>query len=646
MHRRRTAILAHFLVLAILAYSLGMATGNTAYGSQDAWSGQVAHVYGTRVVDLDGNVHRIGTDTGVRPVVLLFMNAFCPVSSRYAPELNDLAEFADAQGASFYGVMSGPYLTVGEARNFVADHGFHFPVIFDPSGDLALRLNPAVTPEAFVIDTRDDVIYRGRIDDRFEAIGVLRNLITSHDLKDAIAKVGTDDDPQPVSTTPVGCVFEGWDAGRLPESVTYNQDIAPLLAANCTECHRNGSIAPFPLDTYVDAKRRARMLAFVTREQIMPPWRAVEGFGSFRDERHLSDRQVALLAAWAEAGAPLGEDVEALPETVWPDPEWRTGEPDLVLAMEEPFAIPATGPDIYRYFVIPFELLEERAVSAIEFQPGDERVVHHANIFVDYSGRARRADARDDEPGFSVFGTGSFFDYSGEAETWGIGGWTPGVDPYALPDNHAMWLPAGAGDIVFEIHYHLNGKATEDRSRIGLTFTDETVAHWVDGLVIGTQQLAIPPESDTYWRHVRMEVPAPLTLVDIMPHMHYLGAEAKAIATLPDGTQIPLVHVEEWDLRWQNIYFFREPVRLPAGSTIDGWIRFDNTSSNPYNPTLPPKTVTWGWGSDEEMMEFWISFVLDDWRERDRVINASWETWSGNPRWDRPVPDLADLNLP
>ena len=457
--------------------------------------------------------------------------------------------------------------------------------------------------------------------------------------------VGGGHDLAPRRTVAVGCVFEGWGEDRLPESVTYHRDIAPLLNANCTECHRNGSVAPFPLDTYVDARRRANMLAFVVQERFMPPWRAAKGFGAFRDERHLSDRQIDLLTAWAEAGAPLGDESQALPETVWPDPAWRIGDPDLVLEMEEPFAIPATGPDIYRYFVIPFELSGDRAISAIEFRPGNEKVVHHANIFVDYSGKARREDARDDEPGFSVFGTGSFFDYSGEQATWGIGGWTPGVDPYVVPENHAMWLPAGSGDIVFEIHYHLNGRATEDRSRIGVRFTEDPVDHWVDGLVIGTQQLSIPPESDTYWRHVRMEVPAPMTLVDILPHMHYLGAEAKAIATLPNGKQIPLIHVEEWDLRWQNIFFFREPVHLPAGSVIDGWMRFDNTSGNPYNPTFPPKTVTWGWGSDEEMMEFWISFVLDDGRHRDRVISASWESWIGNPHWNQPVPDLADLDL-
>ena len=612
-------------------------------GPLAAWSGQRAQVYGMRAVDLEGRVHRLGGGADPGPVALVFIAPECPVSSRYAPELNDMAALAAQHGVDFYGVVSSPHVTADDARRFAAEYGVGFPVIFDGSGDLALRLDPSVTPEAFVVDTADNVVYRGRIDDRFQSIGVLRNRIDNRDLAEALASARGGREPW--RTLPVGCLVEGWSEA-LPETVTYRRDIAPLLAANCVECHRAGAVGPFALDSYSDARRRARMLALVTGEGIMPPWRAAEGFGAFRDERRLSARQIALLAAWARDGAPLGEEADRLPATVWPDPAWRIGEPDLVVEMAEPYAIPATGPDIYRYFVIPFELAQERAISAVEFQPGDEAVVHHANLFVDYSGRARRADAKSAEPGFSVFGTGNFFDYSGEQEAWGIGGWTPGVDPYALPEGYAMWLPAGAGDIVFEIHYHLNGKATEDRSRMGFRFADGPVEHWVDGLVIGTQTLAIPPESDDYWRHVRMDIPADMTLTDIMPHMHYLGAEAKAVATLPDGSHIPLVHVEEWDLRWQNIYFFREPVRLPAGSAIDGWIRFDNTSGNPYNPTSPPKTVTWGWGSDEEMMEFWISFTLDDQRDREAVIAESWRSWYRDPAWDGAPPALSDLNLP
>ncbi len=634
-------IAAAGLLLAMVAglHDLGMASWDES--AADGWAGQNADIYGARVVDLEGRVHRLGIDDGVAPVALVFIDTLCPVSKRYIPELGKLHAFAAERGISFFGVMSDPLATASDARAFAAEYDIRFPVLFDPSGDLALRLDPLITPEAFLIDSADRVIYRGRIDDRFEEIGTLRNRITNHDLKDALTGVANGDHAIR-RTMPVGCFFENWRSA-LPESVTYHRDIEPLLRANCVECHRPGGIGPFALDSYRAAKRHASMAAFVTNRRIMPPWRAEKGFGTFRDERHLSERQIDLIAAWADLGAPEGAESDALPTAFWPEPEWRIGAPDLVLEMTEAFPIPADGPDIYRYFVIPFELLQERAIGALEFQPGNDAVVHHANIFVDYSGKARTEDAKDGAPGFSVFGTGNFFDYSGEQEAWGIGGWTPGMDPYVLPEGYAIWLPEGPGDIVFEIHYHMNGKAGEDRSRIGIRFADDPVRHWVDGMVVGTQNLAIPPETDSYWRYVRMDVPAPITLIDILPHMHYLGAEAKAVATLPGGRQVPLVHVANWDLRWQNIFVFREPLRLPAGSTIEGWLRFDNTSSNPYNPTTPPKTVTWGWGSDEEMAEFWLSFVPDDWRDRDRVIDASWHSWYRDATLREPVPTLDDL---
>ncbi len=610
----------------------------------DDWTGQDARTWGTRIVDLDGNVHRIGMLEAPGPAILVFINSWCPVSRRYTVELNRLHEAALAHDIAFYGVISDPLSTAAQAREFAEAYEIGFPVLFDGSGDLARRLDPVVTPEVFVVSVHDDVLYRGRIDNRFESIGVLRNQITSHDLAGVISNIASGSVELPTRTTPVGCVFEAWKE-PVPETVTWHRDIAPLLTANCVECHRNDGVAPFALDTYQHASARAQMLSLVTSAEIMPPWRAVEGFGLFRDERHLSERQKDLFSAWADAGTPLGNPDDSIPAVQWPERDWQTGEPDMVVEMIEPYAVSAGGPDIYRYFVIPFELLRERAVSAIEFLPGDPSVVHHANLFVDYSGRARRQDAQDDEPGFSVFGTGDFFDYSGEGEAWGIGGWTPGVDPYVLPEGYAMWLPVGGGDIVFEIHYHPSGKATVDQSRMAFYFTDKPVRHWVDGMVIGTQNLVIPADSDDYWRHITMDVPVDVTLVDILPHMHFLGAEAKAVATLPDGSHVPLVHVKNWDLRWQNIFFFREPLFLPAGSRIDGWVRFDNTALNPYNPSSPPKTVGWGWGSDEEMAEFWISFVLDDPSKREQFISASWSSWYGTATLTEPVPDLEDLEI-
>ena len=261
-------------------------------------------------------------------------------------------------------------------------------------------------------------------------------------------------------------------------------------------------------------------------------------------------------------------------------------------------------------------------VTALEFSPGDAGVVHHANYLMDYSGAARAEDAKDEEPGFSVFGTGAFLDYN----AWGIGGWAPGVEPYVLDGGLGMWLPRG-GDLVLEVHYHLNGKATTDRSEVGFHFAREPVDRYVDGVVIGTQDLRIPPGDENYWRRFSMDVPSGMTLTDVTPHMHFLGREFVAIATLPDGSETPLIRIADWDFRWQNTFAYREPVHLPAGSRIDAWMRYDNSADNPQNPALEPETVTWGWETTDEMSELWIGFVPDEPADRQRIVSASERSW-------------------
>ena len=587
---------------------------------------------GVRVTDVNGNRHRIGISTGqVRAAALVFLDTACPVATRYIPTLNEIHVDARGSGMSVYGVLSNPEIGWRESAEFVEDFGVEFPVILDSAGDLALRLDPRVTSEAFVISSANRIVYRGRIDDRFAAVGRLRTRITSHDLRDVIAKVARGGRPEPYGTEAIGCFHYHWDESGRPGAgtgdVTYARHVAPLLEANCIECHREGGIAPFSLEGYENARRWHRMIAWMTGERLMPPWRAVPGFGEFRDARRLSARQIELLRTWSLTGARLGDPEDTMPVSTRPRSKWRLGEPDLVLKMREPFEVPANGDDIYRYFVIPTGFTEDKVVVALDFSPGDPKVVHHANYLIDYEGRARAEDAKDRAPGFSVFGTGGFLDYN----AWGIGGWTPGAEPWVLDRGQGMWLPKG-GDLVLEVHYHLNGKATEDQSEVAFYFAREPVSRYVDGVVIGTQDLRIPPGEESYWRRFSMDIPAGMTLTDVTPHMHFLGREFIAVATLPDGRERPLIRIADWDFRWQNTFTYRDPVHLPAGSRIDAWVRYDNSADNPQNPMSPPRAVTWGWETTDEMSELWIGFIPDSPNERDRIVRASERSWYRSAR--------------
>ena len=631
--------LSVFWSAELIAQTSSQIFENETRGSESehrsSFPGDLVDLFGKRVLDVQGRVHRLGLDGlgaagQLSPFVLIFLDRDCPVSRRYAPDLNEFHRQAQDGGARLYGVLADSPLSAKEAGEFVNDYGFEFPVLWDPSGDLAAELEPIATPEAFVVSPDSELVYRGRLDDRFASLTELRHEITSHDLITVMEKLASGSEIAPRQTEPVGCLFPPWGAS-LPEQVTFTRHIAPIITANCSECHRNGSVAPFPLESFEQIKRRSQMIEFVTAEGIMPPWPASKGVGHFRDERHLSDRQKALLSAWVKQGTPRGDPEEILPPTRWPSKDWLMGEPDLVIEMEQDFHIPAGGDDIYRYFVIPVELHEDQQIVGLEFRPGDPQAVHHSLVYIDYTGRARDRDAADPEYGFSVFGTGGFMDSLNPGHAIYLGGWSPGIDPIDLPPGHGVPLKGRSGDAVFEVHYRPTGKPTKDRSRIGLYFAKEPISHIVAGTVAGTLDVDIAPEDSEYWRQVYMDVPADIKLIGVSPHMHYLGKEVKAVATLPDGSDLPLLHIEDWNFRWQNVYVYRQPLEIPTGSRINAWFKFDNSSQNPSNPHVPPGRVRWGWSSDQEMCELWMRFVAKDAQDRELVRHA------GNQSWRRPA---------
>ena len=611
-------------VLLALGALLG-GPGTTAAAAPGA--GERVDLIGVRVTDLGGHPHRLGVSRGrVQPAVLVFLDTACPVASRYVPVLNALHGSARAKGVSLYGVLSNPDLSWRESAAFVDDFGVEFPVILDSSGDLALRLGPRVMSESFVVSTANRIVYRGRIDDRFAAVGRLRTRITAHDLREVIEAVAGGDRPEPYETEAVGCFHHVWEAPGEPgtglEEVSYTRHVAPLLEANCVECHRQGGIAPFSLEGYGNARRWHRMIAYMTGERLMPPWRAVPGFGEFRDERRLSAHQIALLRTWSQSGARLGDPDDAMPAPVRSPSKWRLGEPGP--GARDARALRGAGGRRRHLPLLrhPHRLRRRQGRRGARFQPrrsegGAPRQLPdrlcRAGAGGGCQGRgARVLRVRDRRlPRLQRLGHRRM---------------DAGADPFVLDKGQGMWLPEG-GDLVLEVHYHLNGKATSDQSEVAFYFAREPVSHYIDGVVIGTEDLRIPPGETHYWRRFSMNVPAGMTLTDLTPHMHFLGREFIAIATLPDGSERPLIRIADWDFRWQNTFTYREPVHLPAGSRIDAWVRYDNSADNPLNPALEPRTVTWGWETTDEMSELWIGFIPDSPADRERIARASERSW-------------------
>jgi hypothetical protein len=407
------------------------------------------------------------------------------------------------------------------------------------------------------------------------------------------------------------------------DAVTFNKDVAPILFKHCASCHRPGEIGPFPLLTYRDAVKRSDFLKEITAERRMPPWKAEPGIGTFHDERRLSDAEIKTIAAWVDGGTKEGDAKDLPPTPKFPD-GWQLGKPDLVLTAAADFTVPAAGRDIYRCFVLPSGLTEDKTVAAVEFRPGNRRVVHHALFFLDDTGAGRKKAGDSADRAWTVSGGG----LGGIIPTGSLGGWAPGAMPRLLPDGTGLYLRKHS-DLILQIHYHPTGKEEKDRSTVGIYFTKKPAEKLVSGIPLVNRRLVIPAGAERHKVTAEFTVPVDVQVVGIAPHMHLLGKEMKVVAVKPDGKKEPLIWIKDWDFNWQGAYRFDRPVKLPKGTKLELEAVYDNSSKNPRNPSSPPKLVHWGEQTTDEMCLCGVQVVTDTVADRRTLMQEVLKSRAG-----------------
>ena len=397
-------------------------------------------------------------------------------------------------------------------------------------------------------------------------------------------------------------------AGVGGASPTFNRDIAPIVWMHCSQCHRPGEIGPFSLLTYADVKRRATQIGIVTARRIMPPWKPEPGKGEFEGERRLTDGEIDLVQRWIAAGTPEGNPADLPssirnPQSAFRVEQWQLGTPDLVVAMPAPYTVRASGGDVFRTFVLPIPTSEPRFVKAMEFRPGNPRVVHHANIGIDRTRSSRQLDAKDPEPGY----VGGMVPDARYPEGQLLG-WTPGQVPHTAPPGMSWRLEPGS-DLVLQLHLQPTGKPEALQVSVAFYFTDDPPSRAPLGLRLGSETIDIPAGDSDYVVRDEYVLPVDVTVLALQPHAHNLARRMEAQATLPDGSTRWLIAIDDWDFRWQDVYRYRTPVALPKGSTIRMRYTYDNSSANPRNPTHPPARVVWGQNTTDEMGDLWLQVV-------------------------------------
>jgi len=406
-------------------------------------------------------------------------------------------------------------------------------------------------------------------------------------------------------------------------AVTFTKHVAPILQEKCQECHQPGSIAPMSLITYEDARKYARRIKTKVSARVMPPWHIDKSVGiqTFKNDRSLSDEQIATLVKWVDDGTPLGSSADLPPAPKFPDPNrWhyadKFGAPDLVLR-SKPFDMPARTQDKWFRPVTETGLTEARWVRAIEIKPVNpehRKVVHHVLTLLEQ----READgitnlaheAHDVQRSAGLF------------MEWAVGKtgeiFNADAGKLMLPDSKIRW----------EVHLHAIGEEMKNvEVELGIYlypkgFVPErrTVLRMFD--VSRGSELDIPPNQTAMTQNFYV-MQAPARLENFQPHMHMRGKALSLEAIYPDGRKEMLSAVNNFQWNWHVNYVYADSVAplLPKGTVLAFTAWHDNTSANPNNPD-PNQWVGWGDRTVDEMAHVWIDVTYLNQADFDKLVAA------------------------
>jgi mono/diheme cytochrome c family protein len=435
---------------------------------------------------------------------------------------------------------------------------------------------------------------------------------------------------------------------------TYYKHVAPILERSCVGCHSDGNIAPFSLDTPKAAVDHARGIQKAVQTRFMPPIRAGGATLPLLHDRRLTDEEIAIVANWSWAGAPLGKKSDAAPLSNASSNPKRT--PDLVISSPAEFTPDAALSDEYRCFVVDPKLSQQTFLNGYNILPGNKRIVHHVLLYQipqRDAGRVRQleAETRDGRPGYPCFGGSGLTG----AQPSILGAWAPGQSRVDYPIGTGAALEAG-DLLVMQMHYNLLAGRDNDRSTAELYFSKSPVKALFSSNLVVPVEIPCPgayPSDQNHPCHreaayrraeinrdgttaflrnglvltfckrqleeftsgsngavtatcefpLRFDESMSIGVYGVLGHMHLLGTSFK-LELIRDAKATTVLEIPQWDFHWQSSYWLRDPVRLRNGDTVRVTCKYDNRAERQPEVNgrrVTPRYVVWGEGTLDEM---------------------------------------------
>jgi hypothetical protein len=392
----------------------------------------------------------------------------------------------------------------------------------------------------------------------------------------------------------------------IPTAPTFAKDVAPIFQRSCQACHHQGTSAPMSLVTYEEVRPWARSIRQRVAAREMPPWHLDKtvGIRHYKNDRSLSDDEIATVVRWADNGAAQGNPADLPTPLVFrPETDWYIGEPDLKVTTPNDFVMYAKGPDWWIDQYAEVEITEDRWIKAMEIKPSNPKVVHHVVIY------AIEPDAPEGTPEGGVqlheYAVGKYGDIFGE--------------------NTGRLLKKGTR-LRYDMHYFAIGSEQHNKTTVAFKFYPKGFVpkYQVRSQAlrnIPNDELEVPPNTvvrtDGYFR-----MPRAGRIDAFQPHMHMRGRglTVEAIDPATNRTQI-LSSVDHFDFNWHINYVYADDSAplLPAGTVLHLIGIHDNTAANRRNPD-PAMWAGFGERSVDDMLQVWLNIVYLDDAEFNRLV--------------------------
>lgn len=374
----------------------------------------------------------------------------------------------------------------------------------------------------------------------------------------------------------------------------WHEDIAPFIAANCSSCHTEGSVAPFIMDDYEQTWPLAGAMLLQIDAATMPPWHAVETEecsppAAFKHDARLSADQIEMMHQWVELGTPEGDPANAapLPEP----PSTDLSDPSSTTIMQGSITVEPQASQLDFFHCLSFDPGNDQDVfvDGVQVLPGNDAIVHHVLLYIDIEGES------------ASWTNGQQMNCGGGAGGVGnvqlVGGWVPGTMPMEPPEGVGILLPAGAR-IIYNMHYHasVSGPQVDDATGIALRWTTNPPQQISQFSLIGAPgegtlvdpPFFIPAGATGHVETIDYVVPdfgpVDLRVWSVLNHMHKVGVDMK-VSVLRDGQEQCLIQTPRYDYNWQRIYEYAvgidEAYAMQAGDVVRVRCTYDNTLDNP-----------------------------------------------------------------